>query len=41
MTTATAVECRKCEASALHLITESDIYGEYVRSAFSAAKHAG
>ena len=29
MTTATAAQCRKCEASALHLITESDIYGEY------------
>ena len=31
MTTATAAQCRKCEASALHLITECDIYGEYVR----------
>ena len=29
MNTATAAQCRKCEASALHLITESDIYGEY------------
>ena len=29
MTTAIAAQCRKCEASALHLITERDIYGEY------------
>ena len=31
MTTATAVQCQKCEASALHLITESDMYGEYTK----------
>ena len=31
MTTATAAQCQKCEASALHLVTESDMYGEYTK----------
>ena len=31
MTTATAAQCQKCEASAPHLITESDQHGEYTK----------
>ena len=39
MTTAIAAQCQKCEASALHLVTESDQYGEYINCMVCGKHH--
>ena len=38
MTTATAAQCQKCEASALHLVEESDQHGQYI-NCLQCGKH--